>query len=149
MPTFPDELYFSQAMFTGKVGLVHTSLRLHFSRNTEVRSLMTKDLILTTPKGHDPYLGGEARIHPSLKKYPDYAEQGDGETVPIDPRKPQDHFVHVHVCVHCGSAFRRENFEDRAQTTGIYPCPKCGAESPLNIEIRAVETLDKGSDTAE
>lgn len=52
-------------------------------------------------------------------------------------------FIHVHVCVHCGGAFRREQFEDRAQTTGIYLCPKCGVESALNLEIRANDTLDE------
>ncbi len=65
--------------------------------------------------------------------------------MPIDLGKPHDPFVHVHVCVHCGSAFRREEFEDRAQTTGIYPCPKCDKEGPLNIEIRAVDALDTDS----
>ena len=67
------------------------------------------------------------------------------ETVPIDLRKPHDPFIHVHICVHCGSAFRREEFEDRAPTTGIYPCAKCGKEGPLNIEIRGVDTLENGS----
>lgn len=62
---------------------------------------------------------------------------------------PQDPFVHVHVCVHCGSASRREEFEDRAQATGIYRCPKCGKEGPLNIEIRAVDTIDNSPDNKE
>lgn len=56
-----------------------------------------------------------------------------------------DPFVHVHVCVHCGGAFRREEFEDRAHTTGIYLCPKCGLEGPLNIEIRAADILEEDS----
>ncbi len=63
----------------------------------------------------------------------------------IELGKPRDPFVHVHVCVHCGGAFRREEFEDGAQTTGIYPCAKCGKEGPLNIEIRAVDTLENNS----
>ena len=63
--------------------------------------------------------------------------------MPIDLSKPHDPFIHVHVCVHCGSAFRREEFEDRAYTTGIYLCPKCGVEGPLNVEIRAADTLEK------
>lgn len=57
----------------------------------------------------------------------------------IDLGKPHDAFIHVHVCVHCGNSFRREEFEDRAQITGIYPCSKCGKEGPLNIEIREVD----------
>jgi len=56
-----------------------------------------------------------------------------------------DPFIHVHVCVHCGTAFRREDFEDRAHTTGLYPCKKCGMEGPLNIEIRAVDMLESAS----
>ncbi len=48
--------------------------------------------------------------------------------------------LHFHVCVHCGGAFRREVFEGRALTSGIFLCPKCGLEGPLNVEIReAVE----------
>lgn len=54
-------------------------------------------------------------------------------------------FIHVHVCVRCGSVSRREEFKDQAQTTGIYPCPKCGKEGPLNIEIRTVDTLENDS----
>jgi predicted RNA-binding Zn-ribbon protein involved in translation (DUF1610 family) len=50
--------------------------------------------------------------------------------------------MHFHVCVHCGSVFRREEFEGRAHTTGIYPCPKCGIEGPLNIEIREIDASE-------
>jgi len=53
--------------------------------------------------------------------------------------------IHVHVCLHCGGASRREEFEDRAYTTGIYLCPKCGVEGPLNIEIRAADALENAS----
>ncbi len=66
-----------------------------------------------------------------------------------DSENANDPFLHVHVCVHCRSAFRREEFEDRAHTTGIYLCPKCGVESPLNIEIRAADTLEKDSGKAD
>ncbi len=45
----------------------------------------------------------------------------------------------LHVCVHCGSVFRREEYIGRAITSGIYHCPKCGLDGPLNIEIREVE----------
>lgn len=44
--------------------------------------------------------------------------------------------VHVHVCVHCGAVYRREEMEGRVHTTGIFLCPKCGVEGPLNLEIR-------------
>jgi len=56
-----------------------------------------------------------------------------------DPYVLQPRFEHFHVCVHCGGAFRREEFGARAITSGIYTCPKCGHEGPLNVEIRAVK----------
>jgi hypothetical protein len=46
--------------------------------------------------------------------------------------------LHVHVCIHCGNPFRREEVEGRAHTTGLFLCPKCEVEGPLNIEIREV-----------
>lgn len=46
---------------------------------------------------------------------------------------------HVHMCVHCDSTFRREEYESRALTSGVYLCPKCGLEGPLNVVIREVE----------
>lgn len=60
--------------------------------------------------------------------------------------QPNGPLIHVHICIYCGSAFRREDFESRAQTTGIYLCTKCGKEGPLNIEIRAVDTLENNTD---
>jgi predicted RNA-binding Zn-ribbon protein involved in translation (DUF1610 family) len=52
-----------------------------------------------------------------------------------------DQLIHVHVCVHCGTIFRRETFEGRALTSGIFTCPKCGDEGPLNVEVRNIEEL--------
>ncbi len=46
--------------------------------------------------------------------------------------------LHFHVCKHCGGATRREEFEGRALTSGIFLCPKCDLEGPLNVEIREV-----------
>jgi hypothetical protein len=43
-----------------------------------------------------------------------------------------------HVCIRCGDAFRREVFEGRSLTSGVFAYPRCGAEGPLNIEIREV-----------
>jgi len=54
-----------------------------------------------------------------------------------DEHKPE--LNHFHVCVHCGSAFRREEYEGRALTSGVYLCPKCGLEGPLNVVIREDE----------
>lgn len=50
---------------------------------------------------------------------------------------------HFHVCVHCGSIFRREEFVGREITSGIYHCSRCGLDGPLNIEIREVEVLNE------
>lgn len=46
--------------------------------------------------------------------------------------------LHVHTCLFCTSVFRREEMEGRVHTTGLFLCPKCGEEGPLNIEIREV-----------
>jgi predicted RNA-binding Zn-ribbon protein involved in translation (DUF1610 family) len=54
-----------------------------------------------------------------------------------DEHKPD--LNHFHECVHCGSAFRREEYEGRALTSGVYLCPKCGLEGPLNVVIREEE----------
>lgn len=55
--------------------------------------------------------------------------------------------AHFHVCIHCGSAFRREEFEGRAIASGIVPCTKCGTEGPLNIEIRETDKSDSETPT--
>ena len=47
--------------------------------------------------------------------------------------------LHFHVCIHCGSSFRREAVEGRVHTTGLFLCPKCQVEGPLNIEIHEVD----------
>jgi hypothetical protein len=58
---------------------------------------------------------------------------------PIEgPNQPPTGLLHFHVRIHCGSAFRREEVEGRAHTTGIFLCPKCGIEGPLNLEIREI-----------
>lgn len=56
-----------------------------------------------------------------------------------DPERMNRTLEHVHMCVHCGSIFRREEYESRALTSGIYLCPKCGHEGPLNVVIHEVE----------
>jgi predicted RNA-binding Zn-ribbon protein involved in translation (DUF1610 family) len=60
------------------------------------------------------------------------------------PNKPNHSLLHVHVCNHCGTAFRREVLEGRAHITGIFRCPKCGVEGPLNLEIREMNESDSG-----
>ena len=64
----------------------------------------------------------------------------------IDPEKNKTSLLHVHVCMQCGSAFRREEYIGRAVTSGIYHCNKCGFDGPLNIEIREVENLAGNKD---
>jgi hypothetical protein len=64
-------------------------------------------------------------------------------TVKPELANPPDSLIHVHVCVHCGSAFCREEVEGRVHTTGLFICPKCDKEGPLNIEIH--EVADKES----
>lgn len=67
----------------------------------------------------------------------------------IDPKKVKHSLLHVHVCVNCGGAIRREELEGRAHATGIFTCPKCGFDGPLNLEIREVEDSDSSLHTGE
>jgi predicted RNA-binding Zn-ribbon protein involved in translation (DUF1610 family) len=53
--------------------------------------------------------------------------------------------MHFHLCTHCGSTFRREQYEGRALTSGIFPCQKCGLEGPLNITIQEVDEDDSSA----
>lgn len=66
----------------------------------------------------------------------------------IDPEKSSDLLIPVHICTQCGDARRREEFEDRALTTGIYRCASCGKEGPLNLQVRAVNMFKDDSGTA-
>jgi hypothetical protein len=53
--------------------------------------------------------------------------------------QPNRLLLPVHVCIHCTNSFRREDVEGRVHTTGLFLCPKCGVEGPLNIEIQEVD----------
>lgn len=53
--------------------------------------------------------------------------------------EPNRLLLHVHVCIYCANPFRREEVEGRVHTTGLFLCPKCEVEGPLNIEIREVD----------
>lgn len=70
----------------------------------------------------------------------DASQHDEGKGMGIQSSNaPRSSLLHVHVCVQCGSAIRREQLEGRAHTTGIFPCPKCGFEGPLNLEIREMD----------
>ena len=59
--------------------------------------------------------------------------------MPTGSNESGPYLLHFHVCKHCGAATRREEFEGRALTSGLFLCPKCGLEGPLNVEIREVQ----------
>jgi hypothetical protein len=66
-----------------------------------------------------------------------------------DSDRSQRGLSQFHACIHCGSVFRRDEFDGTAVATGIYPCSKCGQDGPLNIVIRDVEATTTGtSDSA-
>jgi NAD-dependent SIR2 family protein deacetylase len=70
--------------------------------------------------------------------------------VPADnPSQPNLFLLPVHVCIHCTNSFRREDVEGRVHTTGLFLCPKCEKEGPLNIEIHEVEGDESGMLSAE
>jgi len=50
--------------------------------------------------------------------------------------------IHAHVCIKCGHAIRREDVDSRQVASGMFHCPKCGLEGPLNVEIRDVAEVD-------
>lgn len=56
-----------------------------------------------------------------------------------DKNEPHSSLLPVHVCLHCSSSFCREEVEGRVHTTGLFVCPKCGKEGPLNIEIHEID----------
>lgn len=64
-----------------------------------------------------------------------------------DTNEPQSLLLHVHVCLHCANVFRREEVEGRVHTTGLFICPKCGKEGPLNIEIREINACETATST--
>jgi hypothetical protein len=44
--------------------------------------------------------------------------------------------THLHICIHCGHSRRREEVGDREISSGIFHCPKCGIDGPLNVEVQ-------------
>ena len=56
----------------------------------------------------------------------------------------EPHFIHVHVCIHCGYLLRREEVDGLQVASGIFHCSKCDLDAPLNVEIRDATELDVG-----
>jgi hypothetical protein len=50
--------------------------------------------------------------------------------------------IHVNACIHCGHLLRREEIDSRQVASGIFHCPKCCLEGPLNVEIRNINEVD-------
>lgn len=48
----------------------------------------------------------------------------------------QPGLLHVHVCVHCGHSRKREEISGREMGSGVFHCPLCETDGPLNVEIR-------------
>jgi len=46
-----------------------------------------------------------------------------------------EELVHAHVCVYCGYARRGEEISAREMGSGIFHCPNCESDGPLNVEI--------------
>lgn len=49
------------------------------------------------------------------------------------PVGPQ--LVHVHICVTCGRASRREDPDGMPDAVGVFRCSQCGHEGPLNESV--------------
>ncbi len=58
-----------------------------------------------------------------------------------EERLSSRNLMQFHECPRCGSLFRREEFDARALSSGVYPCTKCGHEAPLHIVIRDLNAL--------
>ena len=53
----------------------------------------------------------------------------------LSEREFPKELAHVHVCVYCGHARRREEISAREMGSGIFHCPNCESDGPLNVEI--------------
>jgi len=62
------------------------------------------------------------------------------EKLQVEAKRVQ--LMHVHVCPHCGYLLRREEVDGRQVASGMFHCPKCDLDGPLNMEIRDVTDVD-------
>lgn len=76
---------------------------------------------------------------PSLLDRPNQRAVGNDSTLPARVSKQgyAPELVHVHVCVRCGHARRREEITGQEMASGIFQCPSCDSNGPLNVEIRS------------
>jgi len=49
--------------------------------------------------------------------------------------------VHVHICVACGRASRREDPDGMPDAAGVFHCSRCEHEGPLNEAV--IEETDE------
>jgi hypothetical protein len=63
-------------------------------------------------------------------------ENGDVLSGRISRHGSTPGLMHVHVCVRCGHARRREEITGPEMASGNFQCPSCDANGPLNVEIR-------------
>jgi len=63
------------------------------------------------------------------------AREGEKPMEPSFETADSHHLVHVHVCVSCGRASRRDEPDGTPDARGVYRCSSCGHAGPLNIQI--------------
>jgi len=51
------------------------------------------------------------------------------------------HLIHVHVCLKCGRASRREDPDGTPDVAGVFHCSQCEHEGPLNEAV--IEETDE------
>ena len=76
---------------------------------------------------------------PSLFDRRNQREVENGSLLParISRHGSTPDLMHVHVCVRCGHARRREAITWPEMVSGIFQCPNCESNGPLNVEIRS------------
>ncbi len=51
--------------------------------------------------------------------------------------------IAVHVCRSCGAVVRRSDAAGAPNASGIFRCPVCSAEGPLNLQVQPSSRTDK------
>jgi hypothetical protein len=114
------------------IGSINGS-RVHFPLRFSISAPLPMDLRKrSSPPKHGHYVS---------KKVKDPMKDESNSVPPM--------LVPVHTCLKCGGVFRREVFEGRMHTTGIFTCPACGTEGPLNLEIRELDRSESSPTKSE